>query len=335
MVYNVAVIGAGAWSKNHLAGWRAQKDAAITWVVRSSEEKARQRAEEWGVPNYTGDYRKVLADPNVHIVDILVPHDMHAEVALAALAAGKHIVMEKPIANNLANARDVVHAARDSKLKFMVAENWNYASMVVRAKKLIEEGAIGKPILVRAYMDLSIRGAFDGIQWRHEKDRMGGGVLIDAGTHAVSACRFLLGDIVQVSALTNNFAFEAIAPLEDTAVMLVKFASGAIGTISVTAVAARERMYTAFDILGDKGTIEIDTHTRSVYVTTGGKRAEEFTAEPSRGLVDQISHFMACLRDDTMPLTTPMEQMGSMRAILAAYESEQTGKATDPKAVQP
>ena len=187
MVYNVAVIGAGNWSKNHLIGWRAQTDVKITWVVRSTEEKARARADEWGVENSTSDYRKVLADPQVHIVDLVLPHDMHAEVTLAALKAGKHVVLEKPIAHNLADAKEIVHAARDSNLKVMIAENWNYATVIQRAKSLIDEGVIGRPFMIRSVLDLDVRGAFTGIEWRHQPGRTGGGVLIDAGIHGVSA----------------------------------------------------------------------------------------------------------------------------------------------------
>lgn len=74
--YNVAVIGAGKWSENHLAGWRAQSDANVTWVVRSSEERAKQEATAWGVPNWSATYQEVVRREDVDIVDILLPHDL-------------------------------------------------------------------------------------------------------------------------------------------------------------------------------------------------------------------------------------------------------------------
>src|SRR5271157_2845776 len=124
MPYNVAIIGAGAWSQNHVTGWRAQPDATITWVVRSTDAKARERATLWGVPNWSADYRQVLERDDVQIVDILLPHDLHAEVACLALAHGKHVVLEKPIATTLAGARQIAEAARRYQRKVMVSENW-------------------------------------------------------------------------------------------------------------------------------------------------------------------------------------------------------------------
>ena len=100
--YRVAIVGAGVWSENHMLGWRAQSDVAVTWVVCSTEEHARKKAQAWGVPGWTADYNEVLVRDDVDIVDILVPHDLHVEVACRALAHGKHVVLEKPLAPTLA-----------------------------------------------------------------------------------------------------------------------------------------------------------------------------------------------------------------------------------------
>ncbi|WP_186767158.1 Gfo/Idh/MocA family protein [Devosia ginsengisoli] len=334
MVYNVAVIGAGNWSKNHLLGWRAQKDAKITWVVRSNEERAKARAEEWGVANYTADYKKVFADPDVHIVDLVLPHDLHAKLAIEALEAGKHVVLEKPLAENIEDAQRLADAAAASKLKVMVAENWNYGTFVSRAKKLLEAGAIGRPYMIRGALDLDIRYAFKGVAWRHQSERMGGGVLIDAGTHAISVMRHLMGEITEVSAQIDNYDFPDLGSMEDTALVLTRFASGAMGLLSATAVATKVRNSTSFMIMGEKGAIEFDTHDRSFFTTIDKKRSEEFTLEPSRGLVEQMTHFLSAIREDTTPLTSPMEQMGSMRTILAAYESARTGRTVKTEEIR-
>jgi predicted dehydrogenase len=309
-----------------LTGWRAHSEARVTWLVRSTAEKAKAKASAWNVPNWSADYTQVVERSDVDIVDIVLPHDLHAEVACLALAHGKHVVMEKPVATTLADAQRIADAAKRYDRKVMVSENWNYSTWVRKARSLLEKGAIGTPFLIRSIMDMDVREGFTGLHWRYRPERMGGGALLDAGTHCVSACRYLLGEITAVSAILGNYGFSQIAPMEDTCLLLMRFASGASGTLVLTWVAQRERPRTEFVILGDTGTIEFDTHARQFFLTKDHRRAEEFDLQPSRGFVEQMRHFIDCVRDNQTPLTSPEEQMGSLRAILAAYRSVESGR---------
>ncbi len=333
MAYRVGIIGAGVWSENHMLGWRAQPDVDVTWVVCSTEDRARQKAQKWGVPRWTADYTRVLAQDDVDIVDILLPHDLHAEAACRALARGKHVVLEKPLASTLDGATRIAVAARESGRKVMIAENWVYASMVQKARTLLLRGEIGTPFMIRSTLDMDVRPGFVGLGWRHRPERMGGGALLDAGTHCVSACRYLMGEIREVGALMGNHRFPEIAPMEDTCLMLMRFESGASGSLALTWVAQRERPRTEFVVLGDEGTIEFDTHSRQFFVTRDRRRAEEFDLSPSRGFVEQMTHFMTCLREDRTPITSPEEQIGSLRAIRAAYRAAETGRFVSLKDV--
>lgn len=324
MTYNVAVIGAGQWSENHLAGWRAQPDVNVAWVVRSSEERAKQKAALWGVPNWTADYKQVLDRGDVDIVDILLPHDLHAEAACLALAHGKHVVLEKPLAPTLAEARRIAEAAHRHRRKVMIAENWVYSTWIQKARALLSQGEIGVPFMIRSVLDMDVRAGFVGLDWRYSPARMGGGALLDAGTHCISACRYLLGEIREVTALMSNHGFREIAPMEDTVLLLMRFESGASGTLALTWLAQRERPRTEFVILGDKGTIEFDTHARQFFLTKEKKRAEEFDLQLSRGFVGQMAHFLECLREDRTPITSPEEQIGSLCVIQAAYRSAES-----------
>jgi predicted dehydrogenase len=326
-MYNVAIIGAGVWSQNHLTGWRAQPDIQVAWLVRSTEAKAKEKASAWGIPHWSGDYRQVIERPDVDIVDILLPHDLHADVACLALAHGKHVVLEKPLATTLADAQRIVEAARHHDRKVMISENWNYSTWVRKARALLEQGAIGTPFMIRSILDMDVRSGFTGLDWRYRPERMGGGALLDAGTHCVSACRFLMGEIREAAALMSNHGFREIAPMEDTCLLLMRFESGASGSLALTWLAQRERPRTEFVILGDQGTIEFDTHARQFYLTREKKRAEEFDLQPSRGFVEQMAHFVECVRDNRKPLTSPEEQIGSLRTILAAYRSVESGRA--------
>jgi UDP-N-acetylglucosamine 3-dehydrogenase len=326
MPLRVAIIGGGKWSEFHMAGWRAQRDAEVTWVVRSDPRRAQEKAHSWGIGNWSADYRAVLERDDVDIADILLPHDMHAEATCFAVAHGKHVLLEKPIAPSMPEARQIAEAARAHKRKVMIAENWIYSTWVKKTRELIQGGEIGKPFLIRSAQDLEVRQGFAGLGWRYSLARMGGGALMDSGTHSISVCRYLMGEVDEVAGLGTCHAFSEISPMEDTFLMFMQFVSGASGSVSVTWVAQRERPHTEFMVLGTKGTIEFDTHSRHFFVTRSGRRCEEFDASASRGFTEEVAHFLSCITEDRNPITCPEEQIGSLSAVLAAYRAAELGR---------
>lgn len=328
MTYRVAIVGAGVWAQNHLAGWRGLTDARVTWVVRSTIEGARATAERWNVENHGADWRAVASRDDIDIVDVLLPHDLHAEAVCFALERGKHVVVEKPLAPTLRDAQRIVDTARRTGRRVMISENWIYSTFVRKAKAAIEAGEIGKPFMLRTVLEMDVRAGFKGLAWRHDPKRMGGGALMDGGTHNISVCRHLLGEIESVAAAQGSFVFTDFAPLEDAIVVLMRFASGALGTLSIAWGAQRERPRSAFTILGSAGTIEFDTHQRSFFLSRDGKRSETVDLNASRGFVEQMRHFLDCLETGREPTTSPDEQIGSLRVILAAYRSANTGAFT-------
>lgn len=326
MQYSVAIIGAGKWSENHLAGWRAQPDVKVTWVVRSNEERAKQKATAWGISNWSADYKEVMGREDIDIVDILLPHDLHAEAACLALSQGKHVLLEKPIAQTLQEAKQIAAAARQYKRRVMIAENWVYSTMVQKAQALLTNGEIGTPFMIRAIVDLDTRSYFTGLDWKYSRARSGGGGLMDGAIHCVSTCRYLLGDVREVSAMMSNHGFREIAPMEDTTLLSMRFESGASGAILHTWVAQRERPRTEVIILGNEGTIEFEMYSGRFFVTRKGQRCEHVEQQQSRGFVEEISHFLECLRGDREPMTSPEEQIGTLKVVLAAYQSTETGR---------
>lgn len=330
---NVAVIGAGKWSENHLAAWRAH-GVNVAWVVRSSEERAKQTAAAWNVPKWSANYREVVQRDDVDIVDILLPHDLHAEAACVALASGKDVFLEKPVAPTLAQARQIIEAGRRHRRKVMVAENWVYSTWVEKAHGIVAKGEIGKPFCIRAITDIDIRPYCVGLDWKYSRARMGGGGLMDGAIHNASVFRYLLGEVREVTAMTANHAFREIAPMEDTSVVSMRFESGSTGAILHNWVAQRERAHSEFVILGDEGTIEFDMYSPRFFVTRGKRRCEESLQSgtsnsplpPSRGFLEETRHFLDCLRDNRDPLTSAEEQMGSLKVILAAYKSVEVGR---------
>lgn len=154
---------------------------------------------------------------------------------------------------------------------------------------------------------------------------------MDSGTHSVSVCRYLMGEVREVTALKSCHAFPEIAPMEDTFLLLLRFESGSSGLIAVTWVAQRERPRTEFAILGTQGTIEFDTHARQFFITRGQQRCEQFELQASRGYAEQLAHFLECLRENREPITSPEDQIGSLRVLLAAYRAAATGHLVQVK----
>jgi predicted dehydrogenase len=145
----IAFIGAGRIADLHALAYAGNPEARIYGVCDTDAEWASRRAEEWGAERTFSDYRDVLADPDVDGVEILTPHHLHEEMAVAALGAGKHVSLQKPMARTLAEADAITRAARASDHVFRVLENYRYYPPYVRAKEMLDSGEIGEPVTLR------------------------------------------------------------------------------------------------------------------------------------------------------------------------------------------
>lgn len=240
-----------------------------------NEEAATQAARAWGWQEVETDFRKAVTRDDVDIVDISSPGDTHKEVALAAARAGKHIICEKPLANTLAEAEEMVSAVEDAGVKNMVAFNYRRVPAVQLAKKLIEDGTLGEIYHFRAvYLQDWIIDPEFPLVWRLRKETAGSGPLGDLGAHIVDLARFLVGEITEVVGSAKTFIKERPLPeddagawgstageakgevtVEDAAMFLAHFANGALGTFEATRFAAGRKNYNRFEINGSKGSI--------------------------------------------------------------------------------
>jgi predicted dehydrogenase len=139
----VGFIGAGRIADLHALAYQDNPEAEIYAVCDSEEEVASRRAQEWGAQRWLSDYRELLRDDAVDAVEILTPHHLHAEMTIAALEAGKHVSLQKPMSVNLSEADAMIAAAQRSGKLFRVCENFRYYPPFVKAKELLDEGAIG------------------------------------------------------------------------------------------------------------------------------------------------------------------------------------------------
>jgi predicted dehydrogenase len=238
-------------------------------ICGRDEAGVREAANSLGWESYETDYRRLIGRDDVGLVDVVTPGNTHREIVLAALEAGKHVICEKPLANTLAEAKEMLDAAREAGTVNTVCFNYRRAPAVQLAKKLVDEGRLGTIRHWRStYLQDFIMDPQFPLIWRLKKELAGSGALGDIGAHSVDLAQFLLGGISEVTGMTETFVRER--PLEgsegetgevtvdDAAAFLARFENGAVGTFEASRFAAGRRNQNAFEINGSKGSVAFD-----------------------------------------------------------------------------
>jgi len=290
---NVALIGAGFMGKAHSLAYVAMPmffHPAPAYPVRKTivdvnDAVAAEAAIRFGFEKSTGDWRSVIDDPEIDIIDIATPNHLHAEIAIAAAAAGKHIISEKPLARNGAEAKTMYDAVKKAGIVHMVAFNYRRTPAVALAKKYIEEGAIGDILNFRGTYLQDWSADPDGpLSWRFQKEIAGSGSLGDIGTHVVDMARYLCGEITQVNTqlktwittrpvqsgtvdklgtgAKNADAPRAAVDVDDEVLSLLEFENGAIGSLEATRNAHGRNNFLTFEIHGSLGSIYFNYERR-------------------------------------------------------------------------
>ena len=284
MELGVALVGYKFMGKAHS---HAYKDVGMFFYLPAkpvmrvlcgrNAQAVAEAARAWGWQETDTDFRRAVSRDDVHIVDIASPGDTHKDVALAAAAAGKHVICEKPLANTLAEAEAMVEAVERAGVKNMVAFNYRRVPAVQLAKRMIEDGTLGEIYHFRAvYLQDWIIDPDFPLVWRLRKEVAGSGPLGDLGAHIVDLARFLVGEITEVVGSAKTFIKERPLPeddqgawgstagegkangevtVEDAVVFLAHFANGALGTFEATRFAAGRKNYNCFEINGSKGSL--------------------------------------------------------------------------------
>jgi predicted dehydrogenase len=285
-IVNIGLIGAGFMGKAHSLAYAAMPmffwpppAMPVRHVVADVTDKAgAEAARRFGFESSVGDWRRVIDDKTVDVVDIAVPNDMHEEIAIAAAQAGKHIICEKPLARTGAEAKSMRDAVTKAGIVHMVAFNYRRTPAVALAKKLITEGAIGEIRNFRAtYLQDWSADPNSPLSWRFQKSVAGSGAVGDIATHALDFARYLAGDIAAVNAVLRTYTSErpiqqggldmlaaaakrTDAPkgpvdVDDEVVTLLRFESGAIGSLEASRNAYGRNNFLTFEVHGTEGSI--------------------------------------------------------------------------------
>ena len=266
---SIGVIGWGFMGKTHTHALRsiplfypgADFEIRLACICTRRIEKAREAMRACGFERCTDDYRELLAMEDIDVVSICTPNDQHEEMAIAALKAGKHVYIDKPLAVTGESAMRIAEAAKDAAGQTRVVFHNRYFPATIRAKQLIDEGRIGKLMHFNArYLHSGSIDPDKPIGW---KQQMQGGVLLDMGSHVLDLMTWLLGYPKKV--LCRNRVLYPERPTKDGGVekclsddyslTLFEMADGAIGTIEASKIATGSNDELIFEIMGDRGAL--------------------------------------------------------------------------------
>jgi len=344
----IGLIGAGIMgSYGHFPGYmEIPTKAKVVAICDKNPKAVANLVEKSGAKGYSS-YEELLNDSNVDAVDICLPHNLHGPVALAAMRAGKHVIVEKPFTINLAEADQIIGEAKSRGLKLMVAENMRFIKAYEVAKRLVDSKVIGELCYVRGYTGGPNEESNDPSNWRIRASEAGGGTIMDDGIHCFYLFRWFVGEVKSIYAVTTKYRKSGISEVEDNAVGTLRFANGALGIFGFSTTT--DSPWTEeLQLFGTKGSIFVDflasnplrvfsTVERSTDTSRWWSRygdvsweypfVEHSTTEwVTSSMRREVQHFVECIQNNKEPLVTGEDGRKAVELCLKAYESARIGK---------
>ena len=326
--YGVAVLGTGGAAMEHMKAYAANPHVDLVAILSRDEERARAKVEALGIsPLIYTDYEKLLFDKRVDIVSICTPNYLHAQQATRAAEAGKHMLIEKPMAITWEDARAVRDAAKRAGIKAMVGFVLHWTPLFPAIQKLLTDGAIGRVFMAEGhYWEPAFPSAgWSGWEWWTHKDKAGS-ALLAGGCHAVDAIRSLVGPVSEVMAYSTKVT--ADFDYDPTIVATVRFANGAVGKLSATLESVLP-----FDLqitlLGTKGTIR-DNHLFSLnppgQPVSAAIDPVPFDETPVPPFKEEVDDFVRCVVEDRDPPLGLDDAVQTHEIIFAIDRSAAAGR---------
>lgn len=334
----VGLIGSQFVSTIHAEALKRVADAGVLAVASPTEEHVKSFAQQHKIPNYFTDYKKMLEMDEIDMVVLGLPNDLHAQAAIDAAKACKHVVCEKPLCMNLKEADLMIETCKKEGVKLMYAEELCFTPKYVRLKQLVDDGALGHVYLVKQ----SEKHDGPHSPWFWDVQRSGGGVTVDMGCHAFEFFRWMLGkpQVESVYADMGTYIHKDKTKGDDNSLLIVKFAGGATGLAEESWV-KKGGMDDRAEVYGSEGVAyanllmgnSILTYSEKGYgyavekaSTTKGWSFTIYEEIWNYGFPQEMEHFVDCVKNDKQPLETGEDGRIVLEMIFAAYESARTGK---------
>ena len=344
-MFNIGIIGCGKIAQvRHIPEYADHPQARLAGFYDLNQERARELAEKWGGKAYSS-WEEMLADPGIDAVSVCVANNAHAQLSIAALRAGKHVLCEKPMATTLADCEAMVAAARESGKFLMIGQNQRLTKAHQKARELVENGTLGKILTFRTTFGHGGPETWSvdpgKNTWFFDKSKAAMGAMADLGIHKTDLIQYLLGQTVvettaKVTTLDKRGADGQLIGVDDNAICIYRMSGGAMGTMT-----ASWTFYGAEDnstvLYGTKGILRIydDPAYSLKLITAEGEKVlyelEAIQTNDNQTKSGVIDCFMDCLVNNTPPAISGQSVLTAMRAVFASLESSETGKSVTVK----
>ncbi|OXM13608.1 Gfo/Idh/MocA family protein [Paenibacillus herberti] len=346
MSIKIGVIGTGSISEFHLQGYATNKESEVYAICDLNEKRAQAVADKFGASKVYTQYADLLADPDIDAVSICTWNNTHAEISIAALEAGKHVLVEKPLCRTVEEAYAVQEAVRKSGKTLMVGYVRRYDPNAMMLNSFVENGEFGDLYFAKASY---IRRMGNPGGWFSDKSRSGGGPVIDIGVHVIDLCWYLmgrpkvksvsaneykhLGNRANVKHLTRYMAADYNAEqndVEDMANALIRFENGASLLVDVSFSLHSVKDEGVIKLFGTKGGFEIDpevvmvTEKNNTILNTS-PQTDSKGLQIGRAFQSEIDHFVDCIVNGTQPISPVEDGVEVMKILCAIYESAAKG----------
>lgn len=315
----IGIIGAGTIARVHAQAYAKLAGCRVMAVAEVDEARGRAFAEALQAVWYP-DWGGVLDRQDVQAVSVCLPHSLHAPAVLDAAAAGKHVLCEKPIATTLEDADRMIEACARAGVVLMVGHTHRFRAEHIKARELLEAGAIGCILQVRDVI-LAGRDVLRPLGWRGTLALSGGGVFMDNGVHAADRLRWWLGDeVAWVVARTGRAT--GLVEGEDHGVAFLAFRHGVVATMEQALAVPKAAGACYAEFTGSEGVLRVDTWQR-LRITTRGRPWEEVPLPPDApdGFDAEIAEFVAAIREERAPAVTGEDGRAALEIIQAIYRS--------------
>ncbi|WP_437180062.1 Gfo/Idh/MocA family protein [Paenibacillus andongensis] len=343
----IGVIGAGSISDMHFESYVKQADAELVAVCDLNRQRAEDKAAKYNVELIYTDYRELLANPEVDAVSICTWNNTHAEISIAALRAGKHVLVEKPLCKTVEEAERIQEAVRETGKILQVGFVRRYDTNAQLVKRFIDNGDLGELYYAKASC---LRRLGNPGGWFADTERSGGGPLIDIGVHVIDLCWYLMGRPKPVSvsghtynklgnrANVRNLSFYKAADynvdlntVEDMANALIRFENGASLMVDVSFTLHAKKDEIAVKLYGDKGGVELEPELVLVTemldtILNVSPQTDSKSINITEAFSQEISHFLSCCRTGNSPISPVEDGLTMMKILCGIYESAAKGQ---------
>lgn len=334
----VGIIGSQFGADIHAASFQiAPEEAEVVAVASPTPGHAEAFARRYGIPRVFKDYREMLREPDIEMITIAAPNQLHCQMTADCARAGKHVVCEKPLSMTIEEAEEMIDVCRKQGVLLLYAEELFFTPKYVKAKEMADQGAFGKVYLVKQ----SEKHSGPHSAWFWDVDQSGGGVYMDMGCHGIAFCYWFLGRpaIQSVYCQMGTYVHSAKTRGEDNSICIIEFANGAAGLVE-NSWARPGGMDDRVEIYGEGGLTYSNLHMGNAlptYSETGyGYSVEKapgtrgwsypvFEELWNYGFPQEMRHFSRCVRGKEKPIATGEDGLVVMEALYAGYASAGCG----------